>query len=96
MLSGKGSVRECLDHLRSKLNGAQFFAVGNLGKFFPPWTVPRDFWHAAIRRDVSGVAVDVKLFMKLGVGSSTGTGFTRTPFHTRHCGRGASAGSQIC
>ena len=31
----KGSLGECLDHLRSKHNGAQFFAVGSLGKFSP-------------------------------------------------------------
>ena len=53
----KGSVGECLDNLCSRHNGAQFFAVGSLGKFFPPWTVSRDFWHAA---------VDVKLFHEAG------------------------------
>ena len=52
-----------LDHLRSKHNGAQFFAMRSLGKSPPPpWTVPRYFWHAAHRWDVSRVVVVVKLF----------------------------------
>ena len=37
-------------------------AMNNLGKFFPPWTVTRDFWRMALCPDVSGVAVDVRLF----------------------------------
>ena len=36
----KESVGECLDHLRSKHNGAQFFAVGSLGKKFPRGLFP--------------------------------------------------------
>ena len=44
----KGSVGECLDHLRSKHDDGQFFAVRSLKKFSPTWTVPRDFWHAAV------------------------------------------------
>ena len=62
----KGSVGACLDHLSDKHDGSQFLAVTNLGKFFPPWTVPHDFWHAALRPDVSGVAVDIKLFHESG------------------------------
>ena len=45
----KGSVRDCLDHLREKHGGSQLAALENLGKFFPPWTVPRDFWLAALQ-----------------------------------------------
>ena len=38
----------------------------NVAKFFPPWTVTRDVWHAALRPDVSGVAVDALLFHEAG------------------------------
>ena len=31
----KGSVADCLDHLREKNGGSQFVALKNLGKFFP-------------------------------------------------------------
>ena len=33
---------------------------------FPPWTVTRDVWHAALRPDISGVAVDALLFHEAG------------------------------
>ena len=59
---------DCLDHLRGKHGGSQFMELKNLGKFFPPWTITRDFWHAALQPCVSGIAVDVKLFQR-----STGT-----------------------
>ena len=52
--------------MQEKHGGSQFAALKNLGKFFPPWTVPCDFWHAALWPDVSGVAVDVKLFHDSG------------------------------
>ena len=32
----KGSVKDCLAHLRSKHDGAQFTDMKTLGKFFPP------------------------------------------------------------
>ena len=34
--------------------------------FSLPWTVPRDFWQTALHLDVSGVAVDVRLFHESG------------------------------
>ena len=36
-------------------------AMNKLGKFFTPWTVPRDVWQTALHPDVSGIAVDVQL-----------------------------------
>ena len=62
----KGSVGDCLYHLCGKNGGTQFVALKNLGKFFPPWTVPCDIWHAALQPGVSGIAVDVKLFHESG------------------------------
>ena len=37
----KGSVRACLEHLTEKHGGSAFFALKNVAKLFPPWTVPR-------------------------------------------------------
>ena len=59
----KGSLCDCLGHLHG---GSQYVAMNNLGKNFPPWTVPRDFWRAVLRPDVSGVAVDARLFHESG------------------------------
>ena len=53
----KGSVQDCLDHLRSKHDGTQFMGLKTLGNSPPPpWTVSRDSW----------VATDVKLFHECG------------------------------
>ena len=62
----KGSVSDCLRHLHDKHGGSQYVAMKNLGKFFPPWTVSRDSWQTALRPDVSGIAVDVRLFHEAG------------------------------
>ena len=62
----KGSVRECLEHLTEKHGGSTFFAMKNVAKFFPPWTVTRSVWFHALRPDVSGIAVDALLFNEAG------------------------------
>ena len=59
-------MKNCLDHMRSKYDGAQFLDMKTLGKFFPPWTVSRVFWRAALQPDVSGVVTDVKLYHESG------------------------------
>ena len=58
----KGTVSDCLGHLQEKHSGSQYVALKNIAKFFPPWMVPRDLWQTALRPDVSGIAVDVRLF----------------------------------
>ena len=58
----KGSVSDCLGHLQDKHGGSQYVALKNITKFFPPWMVTRDLWQTALRPDVSGIAVDVRLF----------------------------------
>ena len=58
----KGSGRACLEHLTEKHGGLTPVATTNVAKFFPTWTVTRDVWLAALRPDVSGVAVDDLLF----------------------------------
>ena len=62
----KGSVSDCLSHLHDKHGGSQYVAMNNMGKFFPPWTVSRDLRQTALRPDVSGIAVDVRLFHEAG------------------------------
>ena len=62
----KGSVRGCLDHLTDKLGGSTFFALKNVAKFFPLWMVTRDVWQTALRLDVSGIAVDTRMFHEAG------------------------------
>ena len=62
----KGSVSDCLGNLQDRHGRSQYVAVKNLGKFFPPWSVPRDLWLTALRPDVSGIAVDVRLFHEAG------------------------------
>ena len=62
----KGYVQHCLDHLCSKHDGTRFLDLKTLEKFFPPWTVSREFWRAALGPGVSGIANDVKLFPESG------------------------------
>ena len=62
----KGSGRACLEHLAEKHGGSALEITTNVAQFFPPWTVTRDVWHAALRPDVSGVAVDALLFHEAG------------------------------
>ena len=61
-----GSVCACLEHLTEKHGGSTFFAMKNVVKFFPPWTVTRSVWLHALRPDVSGIAVDALLFHEAG------------------------------
>ena len=37
-----------------------------LGKYFPPWTVTCETWHAVLRPGVSGIATDAMLFHQHG------------------------------
>ena len=64
-----------------KHNNSQHVAMNNLGKFFPPWTVPRDFWLAALHPDVAGVAVNVRLFHDSGCRLVHKYPVYRDPFH---------------
>ena len=62
----KGSVRECRDHFNEKHNGSETLDFDKVSKSFPAWTVAQDFWKAALRPEVSGIAVDIKLFHEAG------------------------------
>ena len=48
----KGSASDCLAHVGEKHGGSENVVVDKLEKLFPPWTVTRDFWQAALRPDV--------------------------------------------
>ena len=52
--------------MAEKHGGSTLEITTNVAKFFPPWTVTRDVWLAALRPDVSGVAVDALLFHEAG------------------------------
>ena len=58
----KGSVQDCLYHLRSKHDGTRFLDLNTLEKFFPQWTVSREFWRAVpgIRLPVSSPVQDLQ------------------------------------
>ena len=65
----KGSVRVCQEHLSEKHGGSSLFALKNVAKSPPPpppLTVSRHVWQTALRPDVSGVAVDARLFHEAG------------------------------
>ena len=62
----KGSVRECRDHINDKHSGSETIDYDKISKSFPAWTVTRDFWKQALKPEISGIAVDVKLFRESG------------------------------
>ena len=62
----KGSVKECREHFNDKHGGSATLDFGNVLKSFPPWTVPQELWQMALRPEVSGIAVDARLFHEAG------------------------------
>ena len=62
----KGSVSDCREHFNEKHGGSASLDFGNQSRSFPPWTVTWDVWQAVLRPDVSGIAVDVRLFHEAG------------------------------
>ena len=62
----KGSVRECRDHFNDKHSRSATFDFEKVSKSFPAWTVTREFWEQALKPEISGIAVDVRLFPESG------------------------------
>ena len=62
----KGSVRECRDHFNDKHSGSETLEFERVSKSFPAWTVTRDFWEQALKPEISGIAVDIRLFHESG------------------------------
>ena len=60
----KGTTQDCMDHLRISHHAME---LKTLGRYFPPWTVTRAAWNAALRPGVSIIATDVMLFHQHGV-----------------------------
>ena len=57
----KGTTQDCMDHLRISHHADPSMELSTLGRYFPPWTVTRAAWNAALRPSVSGIATDVML-----------------------------------
>ena len=62
----KGSVRECRDHFNDKHSGSETLEFDRVSKSFPAWTVTRDFWEQALKPEISGIAVDIRLLHESG------------------------------
>ena len=44
----KGNLQNCIDHIRARHHVGDSVKIANLGRWFPPWTVSRATWHAAL------------------------------------------------
>ena len=62
----KGSVRECRDHFNDKHSGSATLDFEEVSKSFPAWTVTHEFWVQALKPEISGIAVDIRLFHESG------------------------------
>ena len=63
----KGTSQDCVDHMKKAHDTPVFVKVGNLARWFPPWTVTREQWHSMSRPSVSGIAIDTFLFSRIGM-----------------------------
>ena len=63
----RGTQQDCIDHMRSAHAVPVTVKASNLARWFPPWTVSRDRWCAAMSSTVYGVATDALLFSRTGV-----------------------------
>ena len=62
----KGSVKECREHFNDKHGDSATMDFASVSRSFPPWTVPQELWQMALQLEVSGIAVDVRLFHEVG------------------------------
>ena len=42
----KGTVQDCVDHMRRAHDTLLFVKAANWARWFPPWTVTREQWHS--------------------------------------------------
>ena len=47
-------------------SGSATLDFEEVSRSFPAWTVTREFWKQALKTEISGIAVDVRLFHKSG------------------------------
>ena len=84
----KGSVRECRDHFNDKHSDSETLDIDRVSKSFPAWTVTRDFWERALKPEISGIAMDIRLFHESRRRLiHKNTGCIRTLYRTRHSAR---------
>ena len=62
----KCDICDCIDYDRLRHHVGLLVKTANLGKWFPPWTVTRTAWNAALTQTVSGISTDVVLFSEHG------------------------------
>ena len=62
----KGSVRECRDHFNDKHSGSITLDFEKVSRSFPAWTVTCKFWEQALNPEISGIAVNIRLFHESG------------------------------
>ena len=62
----KGTAQDCIDHMRRTHKVPLSVKVANLSKFFPAWTVTREQWADMLMPSISGVAIDMLLFSRIG------------------------------
>ena len=62
----KGSVKECREHFNDKHGDSATLDFANVSRSFPPWTVTQELWQMALQPEISGIAVDVRLFHEAG------------------------------
>ena len=63
----KGTPQDCVDHMRKAHDIPPLVKAANLARWFPPWSVTREQWSSMTRLAVSGIAVDILLFSRIGV-----------------------------
>ena len=63
----KGTAQDCVDHMRRAHDIPTLVKAANLARWFPPWTVTGEQWSSMSRPAVSGIAVDILLFSRIGV-----------------------------
>ena len=63
----KGTPQDCVDHMRKAHGIPPLVKAANLARWFPPWTVTREQQSSMTQPAVSGIAVDILLFSRIGV-----------------------------
>ena len=62
----KGTVHECMDHLRIHHNADSSVKIKTLGQYFPPWMLTHAAWNAMLHPGVSSIVTEVMLFHQHG------------------------------
>ena len=63
----KGSLQDCLEHLRNGHDVPWISKTASIEKYAPPWTVCCELWTDSLRVEHSGISTDILFFSKLGL-----------------------------